>query len=165
MPCSSFTSQHCASPCSRLDADTRALHSWRVPAAFLDPGSYSTGSLLRTSIPVVEPLPRGQQVRTLVSAAQRAEVRGAAAVPSSSAGPSAAKQFPATALPDGEARNAQTLLRWSVRYHEALIGALDVGAARRGAESPSQKRVLPPWDSSELENGFDKAPCAPSEVP
>lgn len=92
--------------------------SWRVPSKHLDPGKYSTRALLASPWPALQLLPRGQQVRTLVSRSQRAEAN------STLVGTLAAAEQPwptQKTLATLELR----LLRWAVRAHDAYLDAVE----------------------------------------
>lgn len=85
-----------------------------MPSKHLDPGKYSTRALLASPWPALQLLPRGQQVRTLVSRSQRAEAN------STLVGIIAAAEQPwptQKTLATLELR----LLRWAVRAHDAYL--------------------------------------------
>ncbi|PWN49044.1 hypothetical protein IE53DRAFT_388751 [Violaceomyces palustris] len=126
-----------------LDEGSQGLtHNWIIPPSFLDPGLYSTASLLAASVPRVQLLPRGQLVKTLVSPQQRSEALSKGPSSSSSSSSSFPSSFPAGEDPsppsssDPVARSSiqrlvlsheQTLTRWSVKIYEALDSISKLG--------------------------------------
>lgn len=153
------------------------LNSWRIPARILDSSVYSTAALLDTSIPFLELLPSGQQVRTLVSSEQRGlrnSQRAGRWSTTQEASSSSAEEAPEGSLAhvhhldentarmkeNAAERVDEVLLRWSVQVWEAYVEALDEEAALGVTIPDSSVRLSsPPVRASMNEAHLDVPPA------
>ncbi|ETS62957.1 hypothetical protein PaG_02726 [Moesziomyces aphidis] len=121
------------------------LHNWRVPQAVVDAASYSTDAITRPDVGFgnVLMLPKGQQIKTLVSADLRATIVGKA---------EARRKQPQFQL-------QQKLVQWSTQLHSIWLDFSnladqydgDSGEHRAPLLCELQQEVAPPTSTDMLE--------------
>lgn len=105
------------------------LISWKAPQ--LDAASYSTGQLVRNDLKMITPLPKGQQIRTLVSQEQRQEASEKSVI---------MIQSKSQHLDIFHSKFEQRLLRWSVLACEELLRSQKELESRNQDEETSREK-------------------------